>query len=159
MSANRTSKMSNYSVLEKYFYKKFSIVFCVHKKYSKKIISYIRNRDWEKTDFICIEDIKIESLKDRTREFLKNPDLSQENQKLKQIKVFYKESFKKKEEARKQQLRDMKVDEVDEELELHKFYSKPNYELINEYWQEMYGLPNNFFEDDGSPYLEDYDEI
>ena len=53
----------------------------------------------------------------------------------------------------------MKVDEVDEELELHKFYSKPNYELINEYWQEMYGLPNNFFEDDGSPYLEDYDEI
>ena len=54
---------------------------------------------------------------------------------------------------------DEKVDEVDEELELHKFYSKPNYELINEHWQEMYGLPNNFFEDDGSPYLEDYDEI
>tara|TARA_Y100000768_G_scaffold365688_1_gene327192 strand:+ start:276 stop:731 length:456 start_codon:yes stop_codon:yes gene_type:complete len=151
--------MNNYSVLEKYFYKKFSIVFCVHKKYSKKILSYIRNKDWEKTDFICIEDINIESLKGRTREFLKNPNLSQENQKHKQIKVFYKEGFKKEEEARKQHLRHM-ISMVNSELESRKMqYSKLNYEIINEQWQVMYGLPNNFFEDDGSPYLEDYDEI
>ena len=151
--------MSNYSVLEKHFYKKFSIVFCIHKQYSKRIFSYIRNKDWEKTDFICIEDIKIESLKDRTREFLKNPNLSEANQKHKQIKVFYKEEFKKEEETRKQHLRDM-ISMINSELESQKMQnSKLNYEIINEEWQAMYGLPNNFFEDDGSPYLEDYDEI
>ena len=151
--------MSNYSVLEKHSYKKFSIVFCIHKQNTKKILSYIRNRDWKKTDFICIEDIKIESLKDRTREFLKNPNLSQENQKHKQIKIFYKESFKKEEEERKQHLRHM-ISMVNSELESQKMqYSKLNYEIINEQWQEMYGLPNNFFEEGSSPYLEDYNEI
>mgnify|MGYP001357861546 CR=1 FL=1 len=67
--------------------------------------------------------------------------------------------FKKEEEARKQHLRYM-ISMVNSELESRKIqYSKLNYEIINEQWQVMYGLPNNFFEDDGSPYLEDYDEI
>tara|TARA_B100001109_G_C18538344_1_gene323918 strand:+ start:21 stop:482 length:462 start_codon:yes stop_codon:yes gene_type:complete len=153
--------MSNYSVLEKHLYKKFSIVFCVHKKYSKKILCYIRNKDWKKTDFICLEDIKIEPLKDKTREFLKNPNLSEENQKHKQIKVFYKDGFKKEEEERKQHLRDM-ISMVNSELEFQMEDDpdyQPYYEIINEQWQEMYGLPNNFFEEGSSPYLEDYNEI
>ena len=148
--------MSKYVILERYFYKDFSIVFCHNKQYPKKLLSYVRNKKWKRTDFICFEDSTIEQLKDKVRKFLKNPNLTQNNQKVNQIKVFYKEHIQKEEEERKQQLKNM-MSMVDPMQDFYDDERENIYDIINQQWQTMYGLPNEFFEDKGSPYIDDWD--
>jgi len=93
--------MSKYKVFEKFNYKDFSIVFCTYNKNPDLQLSYVRNSKWEDVDFICFEDHSFHLLKERVREFLKNPDLSSENIKKTSVKVFYKPlSFKTNDEHR-----------------------------------------------------------
>ena len=153
--------MSNYIILEKYTYKDFSIVFCYHKDFPKKLISYLRNRKWKRIDFACIEDASIEHLKDKVREFLKNPNLTEINQKNNQIKVFYRKHIQKKEEERKKELLDMirMINAPEPMAEYNEEQRNKMYDIINEQWQVMYGLHDTFFDDEGSPFIEDFEDL
>ena len=87
-------KPPKYQIKEKYFYKNFSIVFCVTTFNPRGYTAYIRNKNWKEVDFICMEGEQpqtLENLKWRARHFLKNPNLNEKNQRELGIKIFYKD--------------------------------------------------------------------